>query len=69
MRKGALSSMNHVIALLIVLSSVHDLLTHVTSPKEFSVCGYVMHSPRVMNAQSHSTFWRHQATVIIEARR
>ena len=52
-----------------VLPSIQDLLTHVTSKTEFSVCGYAMHSPRVMRAQSHPTFWRHQATVILEARR
>ena len=52
-----------------VLPSIHDLLNYVRSPTSFSLCGYALHSPRDMRGQSHPTFWRHQATIIIEARK
>ena len=49
----------------IVLESSHDLLSHIASSKtNYIVDGYIIHCPRTLRYNSHTTFWRLQGNII-----
>ena len=52
-----------------VVPNIHELLAYIRSPLQFSLTGYMMHSPRTMTHSSHTSFWRTQLTIIEECRR